>query len=63
MRYKVMLLPLLEGAVHVTVAVVLVRAVAVPMVGIPGVVYGVTVLLLLEYEPVPTALIAATWNV
>lgn len=35
--------PLSEGAVHVIVAlVVLVEIEAVPMVGVPGVVYGLT---------------------
>ena len=38
-------------------------AVGTPMVGVPGVVAGVTLAEEAENEPVPTALIAATVNV
>ena len=54
--------PLLAGAVKVTLAWAL-PAVAVPMVGAPGVVAGVTLFDAAEAAPVPTALVAVTVNV
>ena len=51
--------PLLAGAVKVTVACAL-PAVAVPIVGAPGTVAGVTVLDADDEGPVPTALVAVT---
>ena len=54
--------PLLAGAVQVTVAEALPK-VAVPMVGAPGTVAGVTALDWAEAAPVPMALIAATVKV
>ena len=50
------------GAVNVTVACAF-PAVAVPMVGAPGTVAGVTLLDAAEAGPVPTALVAVTVNV
>jgi hypothetical protein len=59
----VIALPPLElGAVKATVALAL-PAVAVPMVGAPGTVVGVTLLLAAEAAPVPTELVAVTVNV
>jgi hypothetical protein len=49
----------LEGAVKLTVAVPL-ATVAVPMVGAPGTVAGVTLLEAADAAPVPTALVAVT---
>jgi len=61
--YWVMTLPPLAGAVQLTVADPL-PAVAVTPVGTPGTVIGkVTGLDGVDAEPVPTALVAATWNV
>ncbi len=61
--YPVMALPpLAAGAVKVTEADPL-PAVAVPMVGAPGTVAGVTELEALEAAPVPTALVAVTVKV
>ena len=54
--------PLLAGAVNVTLACAL-PAVAVPMVGAPGTVAGVTLLDVLDAGPVPTALVAVTVKV
>ena len=54
--------PLLAGAVQVTVAEALPK-VAVPMVGAPGTVAGVTALDCAEAGPVPTLLMAATVKV
>jgi hypothetical protein len=54
--------PLFDGAVHVTAADEL-PAVAVPMVGAPGVVYGVTKFDADDAVPVPAAFVAATLNV
>ena len=54
--------PSLAGAVQVTVASEL-PAVAVPMVGAPGVVYGVTLFEAAEAEPSPAALVATTVKV
>ena len=54
--------PLEAGAVQVTVAEAL-PAVAVPMVGAPGVVAGVTALEAADWAPVPTLLMAATVKV
>lgn len=63
-EYPVMLLPLFDGAVHVRLAVVLlVTAVALTLVGVPGRVYGVTLDVDDEYEPVPAELKAATLKV
>jgi hypothetical protein len=53
---------LLEGALHVTDAEAL-PGDAVPMVGAPGTVAGVTAFEALENEPVPTVLMAATLKV
>lgn len=56
--------PLSDGAVQVMVAVVDPEdTLALAEVGVPGVVYGVTLLLLDEYVPVPAAFTAATVNV
>jgi hypothetical protein len=54
--------PLLAGAVNVTVAWAL-PPVAVPIVGAPGTVIGVTELLAPEAVPRPTALLAVTVKV
>jgi hypothetical protein len=54
--------PFDAGAVHVTATCVLPR-VAVPIVGAPGSVAGVTDADAEDDEPVPAALIAATVNV
>jgi len=54
--------PLDAGAVNVTVACAL-PAVAVPMVGAPGTVSGVTLLDAADGAPTPTALVAVTLNV
>jgi hypothetical protein len=54
--------PLLAGGVKVTVACAL-PAVAVPIVGAPGTVAGVTLLEAEEAGPVPTAFVAVTVNV
>ncbi|HET7549055.1 MAG TPA: hypothetical protein VFJ86_14890 [Usitatibacter sp.] len=54
--------PSLAGAVNATVACALPR-VAMPMVGAPGIVAGVTLLEGAEAGPVPTALVAATVKV
>jgi hypothetical protein len=54
--------PSLTGAVNVTVAWTLPR-VAVPMVGAPGVVAGVTLLDAADGAPAPTALVAVTVKV
>jgi hypothetical protein len=53
---------LFEGAVQLTVAEAL-PAEAVPILGAPGAVAGVTVFEALENEPVPTVLMAATVKV
>ena len=55
----------MPGAVNVTVALIVPRlpAVAVPMVGAPGTVAGVTALEAPELAPVPYRLVAATLNV
>jgi hypothetical protein len=53
---------LLAGAVKLTVAL-LFPAVAVPIVGAPGTVAGVTLLEAAEDEPVPTPLVAVTVKV
>jgi hypothetical protein len=59
----VIALPPLElGAVKATDALAL-PAVAVPMVGAPGAVAGVTLLLEPDADPVPTALVAVTLKV
>ena len=64
MEYPVMADPLLKGAVHVTVAEVeLADTLATPINGVAGVVVGVMLLLLTEYELLPTTLMAATVNV
>jgi hypothetical protein len=55
--------PLLAGAVNATVADVAPVAVAVPIVGVPGVVNGVMLLLAELDAPVPAALVADTVNV
>jgi hypothetical protein len=55
--------PLLAGAVNVTVALLVVPAVAVPMVGAPGIAKVVTLALDDEATLVPTALVAVTVNV
>jgi hypothetical protein len=55
--------PLLAGAVNATLAVVMPVAVAVPIVGAPGTVNGVILLLALLAELVPTELVAVTVNV
>jgi hypothetical protein len=61
--YPVIALPsVLAGALQLTVAEALPPAGA-PMVGVPGVVAGVTLAEELENEPVPTTLMAATVNV
>jgi hypothetical protein len=54
--------PLLPGAVNGTVAVVP-EIVAVPIVGAPGTVNGVALLLAALAEPVPTEFVAVTVNV
>ncbi len=54
--------PLLPGALNVMVACPF-PAVAVPIVGAPGTVAGVTELLALEAELVPIALVAVTVKV
>jgi hypothetical protein len=54
--------PLLVGAVYDTLAVVPLT-VAVPIVGAPGAVAGVILLLALLAEPVPTEFVADTVNV
>ena len=54
--------PLLDGVVKDTVACAL-PAVAVPMVGAPGTVDGVTLLDAADAVPVPTELVAVTVNV
>jgi hypothetical protein len=54
--------PVNDGAVQVTVACVLL-AVAVTLVGAPGMVAGVTALDALDDVPVPTVLLATTVNV
>ena len=54
--------PLLAGAVKVTVACALPR-VAVPIVGAPGSVEGVTMLDGFDGGPLPTALVATTVKV
>lgn len=60
----VMLLPLLDGVLHCTVALVeLATTVAEPIVGVLGVVNGVTEELEDEYEPIPAEFTAATRNV
>ena len=61
---RMLLPPLLAGAVHVTVADVLLAA-TVPEtpVGAPGVVYGVTELVEEDAVPVPSLLTAATVKV
>ena len=51
-----------DGALHVTVACVLL-AVAETLVGAPGSVAGVTALDALDDAPVPTVLIVVTMNV
>jgi hypothetical protein len=53
---------LLAGAVKLTVAL-LFPAVAVPIVGAPGTVAGVTLLEAAEAAPVPTPLVAVTVKV
>ncbi|MGP8006958.1 MAG: hypothetical protein ACLP2J_07995 [Acidimicrobiales bacterium] len=55
--------PLSKGSLQVTVTVPEESAVAVPMVGAPGTVAGVTELEAADWAPVPTALIAATLKV
>ena len=59
----IVLPPLLAGAVNATVAVLLPVAVAVPIVGAPGTVYGVAELLAELAAPVPTELVAVTVKV
>ena len=54
--------PLLTGAVNVTVAWAL-PAVAVPIVGAPGTLIGVTLFDAAEAAPVPAALVAVTVKV
>ena len=54
--------PLLAGAVNVTVACAL-PAVAVPIVGAPGTVAGVTLFEAAEAGPVPSAFVAVTVKV
>jgi hypothetical protein len=54
---------LLAGAVNVTIAAELPDNVAVPIVGAPGAVAGVILLLTLLAELVPTELVATTLNV
>ena len=54
--------PVFVGAVQLTVTDALPLA-GTPMVGVPGVVAGVTLAEELENEPVPTTLMAATVNV
>jgi hypothetical protein len=54
--------PLLAGTVKATVALAL-PAVAVPIVGAPGTVAGVTLFDTAEAGPVPTALVAVTVKV
>jgi len=53
---------LLAGAVKLTVAL-LFPAVAVPIVGVPGTVAGVTLLEAADAAPVPTPLVAVTVKV
>jgi hypothetical protein len=55
--------PLLPGAVNVTIAAELPDNVAVPIVGAPGTVNGVILLLALLAELVPTLFVAFTVNV
>lgn len=56
--------PFDDGVVHVTVAVVLLADTeAEPIVGLLGVVAGVTELDEDEYEEFPTAFVARTWKV
>ena len=55
--------PLEPGAVKATVAVVDPVAVAVPIVGAPATVRGVTAAETIEVAPVPAALVALTRNV
>jgi len=54
--------PVPEGAVKLTVALLL-PAVAVPMVGVPGTVAGVALLEAADGAPVPTLLVAVTVKV
>jgi hypothetical protein len=54
--------PLLAGAVNATAASAL-PPVAVPMVGAPGTVAGVTLFEAADAAPVPSAFVAATVNV
>jgi hypothetical protein len=54
--------PLLAGAVKATLALAL-PAVAVPIVGAPGTVDGVTLLDAVEAAPTPSALVAVTVKV
>jgi len=54
--------PVPEGAVKLTVAL-LFPAVAVPMVGAPGIVAGVALLEAADGAPVPTLLVAVTVKV
>jgi hypothetical protein len=54
--------PLLAGGVNATLALAL-PAVAVPIVGAPGIVAGVTLLEVDEDAPVPVLLVAVTVNV
>ena len=60
--YEVMALPPVPGAVKVTEACAL-PAVAVPMVGAPGTVAGVTLLDAADAAPVPTLFVAVTVKV
>jgi hypothetical protein len=60
---KIVAPPSEPGAVKATVAVVDPVAVAVPIVGAPGTVRGVTAAETVEVVPVPTALAALTRNV
>jgi len=55
--------PLLAGAVNATLAVVAPVAVTVPIVGAPGTVVGVILLLAVLYALVPILFEAATLNV
>ena len=62
--YDVIVAPPLEpGCVKATVAVVDPVAVAVPIVGAPATVRGVTAAETIEVAPVPAALVALTRNV
>jgi hypothetical protein len=54
--------PLLAGAVNVTVACAL-PAVALPMVGAPGTIAGVTLFDAAEAAPVPATFVAVTVKV